>query len=125
MEEELTLTQMKHAWHGTTRSYLIGLVISFALTSLSFSLVGGSILSFWPLAIAISLSALVQAATQLRFFLHLGQEASPKWETGIFFFMLTILFIIAGGTLWIMYDLDQRTMSMDMHYHASVYHTYD
>jgi cytochrome o ubiquinol oxidase operon protein cyoD len=48
---------------------------------------------------------------QLRFFLHLGQEAKPRWETMIFYFMVLVLLIIALGSLWIMHDLEERVMS--------------
>jgi cytochrome o ubiquinol oxidase subunit IV len=58
--------------------------------------------------------ALVQGVVQLIFFLHLSQEARPRWETLSFYFMLLILFIVMGGTLWIIYDLNERVMSSMM-----------
>jgi cytochrome o ubiquinol oxidase subunit IV len=114
MEEELSLREMKKEWHGSYKAYAIGFFASLILTSLSFLLVVNEM--FTPRILIYSLTglALSQAVVQLIFFLHLGQEAKPRWETVVFFFMFSILIIIAGGTLWIMHDLDERTMSPSM-----------
>jgi cytochrome o ubiquinol oxidase operon protein cyoD len=53
---------------------------------------------------------LIQAIVQIVFFLHVGQEAKPRWETLIFFFTILILMIIAIGSVWIMNDLNNRMM---------------
>jgi cytochrome o ubiquinol oxidase operon protein cyoD len=58
--------------------------------------------------------AFIQAIVQLLLLLHVGQEAHPRWETMVFYFMVVVLLIVALGTLWIMYDLNNRVM-MDMH----------
>lgn len=107
MHDDLTLRQVKKEWHGSYRSYLIGFVASMILTLLSFYLVysktTGSIY-------VLTLLALAQAIFQMRFFLHLGQEDKPRWETWVFFFMLTTLLIISIGTIIIMNDLNARMM---------------
>ena len=54
--------------------------------------------------------ALIQAIVQLFFFLHLGQEAKPRWQLFIFLFMLFIMLIIVIGSIWIMVDLNDRMM---------------
>lgn len=112
MSVELGLKEDKHLWHGSIRSYAIGFTASIILTSISFLLVAFEIFSPQVLLHTISVLALVQAAFQLRYFLHLGEEGSPYWETFIFLFMFFILVIIVGGTLWIMHDLNVRTMHM-------------
>ena len=60
---------------------------------------------------AIIVLALAQALVQLLFFLHVGQEAKPRWETRAFCFMVLILLIIVIGSLWVMHDLNDRMMS--------------
>ena len=110
MSEELSLQEMQKKWHGSLKSYAIGSVASLFLTSLSFLLVVGQLLAAHTLLYTIAGLALVQAAVQLIYFLHLGREGKPRWETFIFCFMLLILLIIACGTLWIMHDLNVRTM---------------
>ena len=71
---------------------------------------------FPPTALTYTIAsfALVQAIVQLIFFLHLGQEGKPHWETFIFFFMLLILMIIVLGSLWVMNDLNERMMPKHM-----------
>lgn len=111
MSHELSLKETQKEYHGTLKSYLIGFIISFLLTVISFTLVAASLLSEHSLIYTIAGLALIQASLQLLFFLHLGQEAKPRWETLIFFFMVLILLIIVMGTLWIMSDLNDRMMS--------------
>lgn len=109
---EPNLEQIKKNYHGKLRSYLEGFFGSILLTLLSFGLVVFHILPPLPLAAAITTLALVQAAVQLHFFMKLGYEDKPKWETLTFSFMFLILLIIAIGSLWIMFDLDMRLMQM-------------
>lgn len=111
MTAELSLKEIKKEYHGTLRSYLIGFAASLVLTGISFFLVLAKILSGQGLIYAIIALALVQAVAQLLFFLHLGQEAKPRQETLIFYFMLLVLIIVAVGSLWIMHDLNDRVMS--------------
>lgn len=111
MTQDPTLQEIQNEWHGTLKSYLIGFTICIVLTGLSFFLV---LTKFFPDPYLIYLVvglALIQAIAQLIFFLHVGQEAKPCWETLIFCFMVTVLLIIAGGSLWIMHDLNDRVMS--------------
>lgn len=111
MSEELSLKEIQKEWHGTLKSYLVGFASSILLTSASFFLAISKLVSGQTFIFTIVALALVQAIIQLVFFLHIGQEAKPRWETLIFSFMVMVLFIIAIGSLWIMYDLDDRVMS--------------
>ncbi len=56
--------------------------------------------------------ALFQATVQLHYFLHLGDESKPQWNLFTFLFMLVLAFILVAGSLWIMYNLMERTMPM-------------
>lgn len=117
MSHELSLKETKNEWHGSLKSYLAGFFLSLFLTGLSFGLVVFKVLSGKALVYTLVALALVQATVQLLFFLHLGQEARPRWETLLFYFMALMLTIIAVGSLWIMNDLNDRVMSnmtMDM-----------
>ncbi len=110
MSTDLTLKEIQKEWHGTYRSYALGLLFSLVLTAISFGLVILNPLPHKYVHIALLVLAVVQAAGQLVFFLHLGQEAHPRWETLIFSFTTLILLIIVIGTLWVMSDLNERTM---------------
>lgn len=107
------LNEIKKEYHGTLKGYLIGFFSCLLLTITSFSLVLTKAFSGKTLIYAVVALAVVQAIFQLLFFLHLGKEEKPRWESLVFYFMLLVLLIVVGGTLWIMHDLDQRVM-LDM-----------
>ena len=110
MSAELSLKEIQKEWHGTYKSYAIGFLSSILLTVISFSLVITKTLSGPPLVYAIIGLAIIQAMVQLLFFLHVGQEAKPRWETIAFGFMVMVLLIVVIGSLWIMNDLNERMM---------------
>jgi cytochrome o ubiquinol oxidase operon protein cyoD len=110
MSSELSLKEIQKEWHGTFTAYVVGFILCVVLTIVSYFVATGDILQGDHLVYALLTLAIVQAAVQVYFFLHLGKEAKPRWETIIFVFMLLILLIIAIGSLWIMNDLNQRMM---------------
>jgi len=96
----------------TLYRYILGYTLSLALT------VAGPLL-LWlhealhhqlpthpELIAAFVAFALCQLAVQLIFFMHLGQ--GKKVETVVFAFTLVIVFILVGGTLWIMHNLQSQ-----------------
>ncbi len=111
MTTDLTLKEIQKEWHGTLKSYVIGFLASILLTGISFFLVISKLLSGKILIYTLIGLAITQALVQSLFFLHVGQEDKPRWETLMFCFMVLILLIIAIGSLWIMYDLNDRLMS--------------
>lgn len=111
MHEKDSLSVIQKEWHGTFKSYLIGLVISLLLTGVAFYLAIEHFFTGQFLVYTLVGMALLQAIAQLLFFLHLGKEESPRWETIVFLFMVMVLLIIAIGSLWIMHDLNHRVMS--------------
>lgn len=110
MSHEPILEEIKKEWHGTAKSYVAGFLGSLVLTLLSFGLVVSKKFSMPFLAYGLVGLALIQAIVQLRLFLHVGQEAKPRWESLVFYFMVMVLLIIAIGSLWIMHDLNERVM---------------
>ena len=111
MQTDLSLKEMKKEWHGSVKAYAIGFTASLLLTSASFLLVITNTLTGRTLEWTLVALAMAQAVFQLLFFLHVGQEAKPKWETVVFAFMLLLLSIVAVGSLWVMDDLKERVMS--------------
>lgn len=110
MSSELSLKEIQKEWHGSYRAYFIGFIGSLLLTAFSFLTVTLELVQGKTLLILITSLAVIQAIIQLRFFLHVGEEPKPRWETVAFYFMVIILLIIAIGTLWIMFDLNDRMM---------------
>lgn len=101
------------------KRYVIGFVMSIALTLLAFMLVFQHINSHhaYPthetIIIAIIGFAVTQLIVQMVFFLHLGQERRPRWNLNIFLMMLIMLGIIVFGSLWIMDNLSYHMMSSE------------
>lgn len=102
--------------HGTILSYSIGYVLSIILTLVAFALVGQHISSrhtehsHGSLIAWVSALAIAQLLIQLLFFLHLHQEKKPRWNLMAFQFMVLVVVIIVGGSLWIMHNLDYNMM---------------
>lgn len=115
MSNELSLKEIQKEWHGSVRSYVIGFIGSILLTLASFLITAMGWISGQSLIYTLMALAITQAAIQLRYFLHLGEEDHPRWETVVFFFMLLLLLIVAIGTIWIMNDLNARMMGWMKH----------
>lgn len=91
--------------HGSIASYSIGFGLSIALTLLAYILVTRHILHGSWLFGMLAWLAVVQFVIQVLFFLHLGTEKKPRYNTLIFFFMLGTVGIIVIGSVWIMTNL--------------------
>lgn len=91
-------------------AYSIGFIGSIALTLTAYLLVTNAVFSGWTTAIVIACLAVIQAIVQLVFFLHLGQEDRPRWRLLTMLAMLAILIIVVFGSIWVMYDLNDRMM---------------
>ncbi len=94
------------------RSYILGFIFATLLTLIAYFMVVNHTLSGGSLIGAIMGLAAVQLLVQLFFFLHFGQEKGSGWNQAAFYFMLMVLVIIVGGTLWIMYHLNYNMMTM-------------
>ena len=95
----------------TVAKYAIGFILSLLLTGTAYFLVIQSSNNPW-LLVTLGILALTQMVVQLIFFLHLGEEASPRYKTISFVFMGGIMFIVVAGSLWIMANLDYNMMHM-------------
>lgn len=95
---------------GSLISYTMGFVLSIMLTFAAYFAVVNRWLSFGSTLFFISALAVFQALIQLLFFLHLGHETYPKWKQFVFAFMLLVVVILVGGTLWIMHNLAYNMM---------------
>lgn len=110
MSEERSLKQIQKDWPQTLRLYAYGFFGSLFLTVLSFSFAALRLFSRPILITLLIFLALIQAFTQLYFFMHFGKEHKPRWMTLVFNFMVLILLIIVLGSIWIITDLNHRVM---------------
>jgi cytochrome o ubiquinol oxidase subunit IV len=95
----------------TYKSYVLGFFLSIVLTLGAYFLVVERLFTAESAVYAIIGLGIVQALIQLVLFLHLGRESRPRWNMLVFLFMVMVIVIIVGGSLWIMDNLDYRVMS--------------
>jgi cytochrome o ubiquinol oxidase operon protein cyoD len=93
----------------TVKPYLIGLALAVTLTAIPFALVATGALSKGATLGVIVAAALTQIVVHLRFFLHIGSR-TPRENLIALAFACVLIFIMVGGTLWIMFDLYHRMM---------------
>jgi cytochrome o ubiquinol oxidase operon protein cyoD len=94
-------------------SYITGFVLSVLLTLTAYISLTNHSLGNLTVAIVIGL-AITQLLVQLIFFMHLGRGRSARLNTVVFGFMLVVIGIVVGGSLWIMHNLDYNMMPEDM-----------
>lgn len=90
--------------------YITGLVACLIVTLISFFVVvQGGRASFGIIALLILLAG-VQVALQSYFFLHIGQEEKPRWQTIAYAFAAMMVSMIVLGSLWVMSHLNYNMM---------------
>lgn len=100
----------KKGEEGSLASYITGFILSIIFTFVAYFAVVGRWMDRFGIIALISVLAIAQALIQLLFFLHLGSETRPRWKQMIFAFMLLVVCILVGGTLWIMHNLNYNMM---------------
>lgn len=98
--------------HGTMAQYINGFVLSILLTLIAYFAAVKHLWSTKILMAVLLLLAVVQFAVQLVFFMHIGQEAKPRWKRLTIVLMMVFALIVVLGSIWIMYNLNYR-MSPD------------
>lgn len=109
------MMDVKHSWNQSFKPLIAGLLISALLTFAAWLPVKEHTLDSHILIPLVLGLGFIQMLVQMVLFLNLGIESKPKWNLMMFFFMLTVLFIIIGGSMWIMYHLDYNMTSMGGH----------
>lgn len=94
----------------TIKPYLIGLGLAVVLTAIPFGLAATGVLPRETTLIIIAALAVVQIFVHLSFFLHIDFKTTPRENLVALAFALVLIFIMVGGSLWIMFDLYHRMM---------------
>ncbi|MEM7398778.1 MAG: cytochrome o ubiquinol oxidase subunit IV [Pseudomonadota bacterium] len=94
----------------TLKPYLIGLALAVVLTAIPFGLVATGALPRQATLIIIAVFAVAQIIVHLTFFLHIDFKTTPRENLVALAFALVLIFIMVGGSLWIMFDLYHRMM---------------
>ena len=90
------------------RSYLTGLALALVLTAIPFAVVYFKLLAPTAILFVIAAAAIIQIIIHLRYFLHLSLTDTPRENLLALCFAALLIFIMVGGSLWIMFDLHRR-----------------
>ena len=93
--------------------YLIGLGLAILLTATSFFIAGTDLVWQPSIPVAIIVLAIAQMGVHLVFFLHITTGADNTNNVLALAFGLLIVFLVIGGSLWIMANLNQHMVPMD------------
>ena len=108
---------MKKPFKPTIVAYVVGFVISLALTIAAYALIeihinsNHEVFTHSFLLTAILIFAFVQVIVQLVCFLHFGRETDSRWNTVIFASTIGIVLIVIVGSIWIMNHLNYNMMA--------------
>jgi len=94
-------------------SYLVGLGLAVLLTATSFFIAGTDLVWRPSIPVAIIVLAIAQMGVHLVFFLHITTGADNTNNVMALAFGLLIVFLVIGGSLWIMANLNNNMMPMD------------
>ncbi|WP_305989430.1 cytochrome o ubiquinol oxidase subunit IV [Roseibium sp. MMSF_3544] len=101
---------MDHSAERSLSTYLTGFALAVVLTAIPFTLVWGGLLTGPAVYAVIAVAAVLQVIVHLVFFLHLDLKSTPAENLFFLGFAAVLIFIMVGGSLWIMMDLHHRMM---------------
>ena len=93
--------------------YLVGLGLAILLTATSFFVAGTNLVWQPSIPVAIIVLAIAQMGVHLVFFLHITTGPDNTNNVLALAFGLLIVFLVIGGSLWIMSNLNHNMMPMD------------
>lgn len=102
-----------HGWNASFKPLFLGFILSLVLVVAMYRIADRTHLTGDLFTITIFGLAIGQALLQLFFFMHVGMETKPHWVSITFIFTVLVIFIVIGGSIWIMNNLDYNMMPMD------------
>jgi cytochrome o ubiquinol oxidase subunit IV len=103
--------------HGSLSSrvlgYLLGLALAVLLTATSFFIAGTDLVWQPSIPVALIVLAIAQMGVHVVFFLHITTGPDNTNNVLALAFGLLIVFLIVGGSLWIMDHLNNNMIPMD------------
>jgi cytochrome o ubiquinol oxidase subunit IV len=106
----------EHAEGGIAQrvlGYLIGLGLAILLTATSFFIAGTDLVWQPSIPVALVVLAIAQMGVHLVFFLHITTGPDNTNNVLALAFGVLIVFLVIGGSLWIMANLNHNMMPMD------------
>ena len=96
-----------------TVSYIVGLGLALLLTGISFWVASTSTLWGPGVATGLVVLAIAQMGVHLVYFLHVTTGPDNTNNVLALAFGILVVFLIVGGSIWIMNHLNQNMMPMD------------
>ena len=95
-------------------TYAAGLALAAGLTLASFGVVGNQFLWAPVLPVVLIVLAIAQMGVHLVFFLHISTGPDNSSNVMALAFGVLIVFLVVGGSLWIMANMNANMMPADM-----------
>ena len=95
------------------RGYLLGLAFASLLTVASFSVLKSSVVWAPAIPVALIVFAIAQMGVHLVFFLHITTSPDSINNVMALAFGVLIVFLVVGGSLWIMAHMNANMIPMD------------
>ena len=95
------------------RGYLIGYALAILLTVASFSVLHSNGVYAPGIPVALIVFAIAQMGVHLVFFLHINTGPDSTNNVMALAFGVLIVFLVVGGSLWIMTHLNNNMLPMD------------
>ncbi|GAB5375866.1 MAG: cytochrome o ubiquinol oxidase subunit IV [Acuticoccus sp.] len=89
-------------------TYLNGFALAVVLTAIPFIAVWTGAITGGAIYAVIAVCAVIQVVVHLVFFLHIDFKETPGENLFFLGFAAVLIFLMVGGTLWIMIDLHHR-----------------
>ena len=93
--------------------YVVGLGLALLLTATSFFIAGTDLVWQPSIPVALIVLAIAQVGVHLVFFLHITTGPDNTNNVLALAFGLLVVFLVVGGTVWIMGHLNQNMPPMD------------
>jgi cytochrome o ubiquinol oxidase operon protein cyoD len=94
------------------KGYILGFIFSVILTIIPFYFAYTGKLSTEQTIVVLILSAIIQLGVHLFYFLHMDSSERGRFYMLSFVFIVLIVFIVIGGSVWIMWNLNHNMMLM-------------
>lgn len=104
------MIEKHHRWNVSFKPPILGFIFSVLLLIAMYRFATHHHLAGSLLHLTILGFAIFQVILQLIFFLHLGMESKPNWNSIAFTFMVLVVIIVIGGSIWIMSNLNYNLM---------------
>lgn len=103
----------QHSVGERIAGYVVGLGLALVLTATSFFIAGTDLVWQPSIPVALIVLAIAQMGVHLVFFLHITTGPDNTNNVLALAFGLLIVFLVVGGTVWIMGHLNQNMPPMD------------